>query len=151
EYGAFFDNTIANSGLDLGSQFLFMIIAVVVVARGVQKGIQIASKIMMPALFIAFSILIIRSLTLVYVMDALAFFLYPDVSNMASVTILYALGHSFCSISVGVSLMVTSSSYLSQPEDLPISAFLVVTMYIVIAFLGGLAIFPAAVAFGLEP
>src|SRR5699024_8971721 len=51
EYGAFFDNTIANSGLALGSQFLFMIIAIVVVARGVQKGIEKASKIMMPALF----------------------------------------------------------------------------------------------------
>lgn len=151
EYGAFFDNTIANSGLALGSQFLFMIIAIVVVARGVQKGIEKASKIMMPALFIAFIILIIRSLTLDNVMEGLTFFLYPDFSNMDSETILYALGQSFFSISVGVSVMVTYSSYLSKQEDLPKSAFTIVTMNILISFLAGLAIFPAVFAFGLEP
>src|SRR5690625_520331 len=151
EYGAFFDNTIANSGLALGSQFLFMIIAIVVVARGVQKGIEKASKIMMPALFIAFIILIIRSLTLDNVMEGLTFFLYPDFSNMDSETILYALGQSFFSISVGVSVMVTYSSYLSKQEDLPKSAFTIVLMNILISLLAGLAIFPAVFSFGFEP
>src|SRR5699024_10696623 len=115
------------------------------------KGIEKASKIRMPALFIAFIILIIRSLTLDNVMEGLTFFLYPDFSNMDSETILYALGQSFFSISVGVSVMVTYSSYLSKQEDLPKSAFTIVTMNILISFLAGLAIFPAVFAFGLEP
>src|SRR5699024_9596575 len=58
---------------------------------------------------------------------------------------------SFFSISVGVSVMVTYSSYLSKQEDLPKSAFTIVTMNILISFLAGLAIFPAVFAFGLEP
>src|SRR5699024_672894 len=53
--------------------------------------------------------------------------------------------------SVGVSVMVTYSSYLSKQEDLPKSAFTIVTMNILISFLAGLAIFPAVFAFGLEP
>src|SRR5699024_11661458 len=112
-----------------------------------QKGIEIASKIMMPALFIAFIIIIIRSLTLDNVMEGLTFFLYPDLSNMDPETILYALGQSFFSISVGVSVMVTSSSYLSKQEDLPKSAFTIVTMNILISFLAGIAIFLAVCAF----
>src|SRR5699024_1088352 len=118
EYGAFFDNTIANSGLALVSQFLFMSIAIGVDACGGQKVIEKASKIMMPALFIAFIILIIRSRTLDNVMEGLTFFLYPVFSHMDSETILYSLVLSFFSISVGVSLMVIYSSFLSYLYDI---------------------------------
>src|SRR5699024_12370632 len=111
------------------SQFLFMIIAIVVVARGVQKGIEKASKIMMPALFIAFIILIFRSLTLDHVMEGLTIFLYPDFSNMYSETILYALGQSFFSISVGLLFMVSYSCYFYKHEYLLISAFILFLMY----------------------
>src|SRR5690625_5278728 len=128
-----------------------MLVTTVIVSKGIQKGIEKASKIMMPALFIAFIILIIRSLTLDNVMEGLTFFLYPDFSNMDSETILYALGQSFFSISVGVSVMVTYSSYLSKQEDLPKSAFTVVMMNILISLLAGLAIFPAVFSFGFEP
>src|SRR5699024_1584516 len=151
EYGAFFDNTIANSGLALGSQFLFMIIAIVVVARGVQKGIEKASKIMMPALFIAFIILIIRSLTLDNVMEGLTFFLYTDFSNMDSETILYALGQSFFYICISVAVKVIYSSYLSEKENLMKSDITIVTITILISFLAGLVIVPAVFALYLEP
>src|SRR5690625_4082371 len=106
---------------------------------------------MMSALFIAFIILIIRSLTLDNVSEGISFFLYPDFSNLNSKTILFALGQSFFSISVGVSVMVTYSSYLSKQEDLPKSAFTVVLMNILISLLAGLAIFPAVFSFGFEP
>src|SRR5699024_5522282 len=101
-------------------------------ARGIQNGIERVSKFMMPALFIAFIILIIRSLTLDNISEGISFFLYPDFSSLNSKTILFALGQSFFSISVGVSVMVTYSSYLSKQEDLPKSAFTVVMMNILI-------------------
>lgn len=151
QYGELFDNIIANSTLTVGSQLLFMIITIFVVAKGIQKGIERASKIMMPALFIAFVILIIRSLTLDNIGEGLSFFLKPDFSELTSKTILFALGQSFFSISVGVSVMVTYSSYLSKREDLPKSAFTVVMMNVLISLLAGLAIFPAVFSFGFEP
>src|SRR5699024_8126622 len=113
----------------------FMLITILVVAKGVQQGIERASKIMMPALFIAFIILIIRSLTLDNVSEGLNFFLYPDFSNLNSKTILFALGQSFFSISVGVSVMMTYSSYLSKQENLPKSALTIVLMNIFISVL----------------
>src|SRR5690625_1114976 len=151
EYGALFNEFIADPTSAIISQFIFMAITIVVVAKGVQKGIERAGKIMMPTLFIAFIILIVRSLTLDNVSEGLHFFLYPDFSNLNSKTILFALGQSFFSISVGVSVMVTYSSYLSKKEDLPKSAFTIVMMNIFISLLAGLAIFPAVFSFGLEP
>lgn len=150
-YGDLFDQITANPGLVIGSQLLFMVITIAVVANGIQKGIERASKVMMPALFIAFVILIIRSLTLDNISEGLAFILYPDFSKLTSETVLFALGQSFFSISVGVSVMVTYSSYLSKKEDLTKSAFTIVMMNILISLLAGLAIFPAVFAFGVEP
>lgn len=150
-YGNLFNSLIANPSLAVFSQFAFMAITILVVAKGVKNGIEKASKIMMPALFIAFIILIIRSLTLDNVGEGLAFFLYPDFSNLNSKTILFALGQSFFSISVGVSVMVTYSSYLSKKEDLPKSALTIVLMNVFISLLAGLAIFPAVFSFGFEP
>src|SRR5699024_6903005 len=102
-------------------------------AKGMQNGIERVSKIMMPALFIAFIILIIRSLTLENISEGIYFFLYPDFSSLDCKTILFALGQSFFSISVGVSVMVTYSSYLSKKEDLQKSAFTIVMMNILIS------------------
>lgn len=150
-YGDLFNHFIANPAFAISAQFLFMAITIIVVAKGIQKGIEKTSKIMMPALFIAFIILIIRSLTLSNIGEGLAFFLYPDFSNLSSKTILFALGQSFFSISVGVSVMVTYSSYLSKNEDLPKSAFTIVMMNIFISILAGLAIFPAVFSFNFEP
>src|SRR5699024_12599058 len=105
-----------------------MLITIFVIAKGVQNGIERASKIMMPALFIAFIILIVRSLTLDQIGEGLHFFLYPEFSNLNSKTILFALVQSFFSISVGVSVMVTYSSYLSKHENLPIAVLTIVVM-----------------------
>src|SRR5690625_4884272 len=151
QYDVLFNDFIADPFFAIFAQFLFMVITIIVVAKGVQKGIERAGKIMMPALFIAFIVLIIRSLTLDNVGEGLAFFLYPDFSSLNSKTILFALGQSFFSISVGVSVMVTYSSYSSKKEDLTKSAFTIVMTNIVISLLAGLAIFLAVFSFGFEP
>src|SRR5699024_7493786 len=103
EYGALFDNLIASPAYVLLEHFFFMSLTILVVSRGIQSVIERASIIMMLALFIAFIILIVRSLTLDNIGEGLTFFLYPDFSSLTSNGILFALGQSFFSISVGVS------------------------------------------------
>ncbi|TCP28954.1 NSS family neurotransmitter:Na+ symporter [Scopulibacillus darangshiensis] len=151
DYGKLFNDLIADPAVAVGGQLLFMLITVFVVAQGIKKGIERASQVMMPALFIAFIILIVRSLTLSEVGKGIEFFLYPDFSGLDSKTILFALGQSFFALSVGISVMVTYSSYLSKNESLPKSATLIVIMNVVISLLAGLAIFPAVFSFGFEP
>lgn len=150
EYAQVFGSTISNPFISIFAQFLFIILTILVVARGVEKGIEQASKIMMPALFILFIILVIRAVTLDNAVEGIAFLLQPDFSKVTSQTILEAMGQSFFTLSVGVSVMVTYSSYLPKSQSLPRSAFSIVVMNIFIVLLAGLAIFPAVFAFDLE-
>ncbi len=150
EYAQVFGSTISNPFVSVFAQFLFIILTILVVARGVEKGIEQASKIMMPALFILFIILVIRAVTLDGAVEGITFLLQPDFSKVTSQTILEAMGQSFFTLSVGVSVMVTYSSYLPKSQSLPRSAFSIVAMNIFIVLLAGLAIFPAVFAFDLE-
>ncbi|MBY0090056.1 sodium-dependent transporter [Priestia aryabhattai] len=151
DYGSLFNSTIANPTRAVISQFVFLLLTIVVVARGIQNGIEKANKILMPALFILFIIIIIRSLTLDGAMEGVSFFLYPDFSKLTSQTILFAMGQAFFSLSVGVSVMVTYSSYLSKQQNLPKSAISISALNILISLLAGLAIFPAVFSMGVKP
>ncbi|RXT06386.1 sodium-dependent transporter [Ammoniphilus sp. CFH 90114] len=150
-YEQLFGRVISSPVEALGAQFVFIFITCIVVARGVQQGIEKTSKYMMPALFILFIILIFRSLTLEGAWKGITFFLYPDFSKITAEAILYALGQSFFSLSIGASVMVTYSSYLSKKESLTRSATSIVGLNLFISLLAGLAIFPAVFSLNLEP
>lgn len=130
---------------------LFLIINMTVVSFGIQDGIEKASKILMPLLFIFFIVLVIRAVTFEGAMEGIRFFLEPDFSKLNQENILYALGQSFFSLAVGISVMVTYSSYLGKDVSLPVSAGSVSIMNIFVSLFAGLAIFPVVFAFGLEP
>ncbi|MGG1660231.1 sodium-dependent transporter [Brevibacillus sp. NRS-1366] len=150
-YDKLFGDVIADPVGAVVAQLIFMLITAWVVARGVQSGIESANKYMMPALFILFVILMIRSLTLDGAMEGVAFFLSPDFSKLDAKSILYAMGQSFFSLSVGVSVMVTYSSYLAKNESLVRSAGSIVSLNLFVSLFAGLAIFPAVFSLGVEP
>ncbi|OLN21142.1 hypothetical protein BTO30_16530 [Domibacillus antri] len=149
--GALFGAVTGNPWLTLGGHALFMLLNIIIIAAGVQNGIERASKYMMPLLFIFFIILVIRSLTLDGAMEGVQFFLQPDFSKITGESVLYALGQSFFSLAVGFSCMVTYSSYLNKDVSIPASAGSVALMNIFVSVLAGLAIFPVVFAFGFEP
>ncbi|WP_226527364.1 sodium-dependent transporter [Metabacillus niabensis] len=151
EYGELFGASISDPILTVVAQLIFLLITSYVVSKGVSNGIEKASKFMMPALFILFIFIIIRSVTLDGAMEGIIFFLKPDFAKVTSETVLYAMGQSFFALSVGVSVMVTYSSYLSKNENLPQSAISIVGLNLLVALLAGLAIFPAVFSFGLAP
>ncbi|RLL40377.1 sodium-dependent transporter [Oceanobacillus piezotolerans] len=130
---------------------LVMLINIVVVSLGIQNGIEKASKVLMPLLFIFFIVLVIRAVTFEGAMEGVRFFLQPDFSKLNAENILYALGQSFFLLAVGISVMVTYSSYLSKDVSIPFAAGSVSIMNIIVTLLAGLAIFPVVFAFGLEP
>ncbi|WP_156291732.1 sodium-dependent transporter [Oceanobacillus salinisoli] len=130
---------------------LFLLINIIVVSFGIQDGIEKASKVLMPLLFIFFIVLVIRSVTFEGAMEGIRFFLEPDFTKLNAENVLYALGQSFFSLAVGISVMVTYSSYLGKDVSLPAAAGSVSMMNIFVSLLAGLAIFPVVFAFGLEP
>ncbi|SFE95013.1 sodium-dependent transporter [Alteribacillus iranensis] len=150
-YETLFSSIISNPWEVGLAHVTFMLITILVVQGGIQKGIERVSSIMMPALFVIFIILVIRSLTLEGAAEGISFFLRPDFSAINRETILYALGQAFFSLSLGVSIMVTYSSYLDKRENLIRSATSIVGLSVLISLLSGLAIFPGVFAFNLEP
>ncbi|QFT88576.1 Sodium:neurotransmitter symporter family protein [Bacillus sp. THAF10] len=151
EYTGLFEQTIANPSQALIAQIIFLGITIWVVQAGVQSGIEKASKILMPLLFVIFIVLLARSLTLEGASEGILYFLKPDPSLITPNTFLMALGQALFSLSVGISIMVTYSSYLEKGEDLVKSAGSVVSLNIIISLLSGLVIFPAVFALGLQP
>lgn len=150
DHAALFVSIISNSWIALGAQALFILLNILIVSRGVQKGIEKASKIMMPLLFIIFLIIIARSLTLPNAMSGVTYFLKPDFSKITSSGILFALGQSFFALSIGVTAMLTYASYLDKRTNLVQSGISVVLMNIAVSIMAGLAIFPAMSSFGME-
>lgn len=150
-YKGMFEGIIADPLLAIGAQVIFMVLTIVVVARGVQNGIEKTSKYMMPALFLLFLVLIVRAITLPNAMKGVSFFLSPDFTKINGKSILEAMGQSFFSLSVGASVMVTYSSYLDKKESLTRSAVSIVGLCLMISLMAGFAIFPAVFATGIEP
>jgi NSS family neurotransmitter:Na+ symporter len=149
--GKYFGAFIGDAKEVIIYQVLFMIITILIVAGGIGAGIERACKIMMPALFIILIILIVRAVTLPGAEKGIEFYLKPDFSKINAKTILAALGQVFFSLSLGMGCMITYGSYFKREENLPNSALAVVSMDTLIAFLAGLAIFPAVFALGGEP
>lgn len=150
DHTALFTSIISNPWIALGAQALFILLNIIIVSRGVQNGIEKASKIMMPLLFIIFIIIIIRSLTLPNAMAGVTYFLKPDFSKITTSGILFALGQSFFALSIGVTAMLTYASYLNKKTDMVQSGISVVLMNIAVSIMAGLAIFPAMSSFGME-
>nr|WP_106784620.1 sodium-dependent transporter [Lysinibacillus timonensis] len=149
--GDFFNQVIGTPWITLVGLALFTIANVIVIALGVQNGIEKANKFMMPLLFVLFIILVIRALTLEGAAEGLKFFLWPDFTKTTGESLLYALGQSFFALAVGFSCLVTYSSYLKKDVSLPQSAGSVVALNIFVSLLAGLAIFPVVFTFDMEP
>lgn len=149
---ATFNNFIQDPGPVLGCHLLFMLITIRIVMGGVQHGIERAAKILMPVLFVLLLLLVVRSLTLPGASAGLSFYLKPDFGMLDVNVILKAVSHAFFSLSLGMGAIITFGSYLSPKQNLVSSAVWVSCADFLIAFLAGLAIFPAIFSVpGLEP
>jgi neurotransmitter:Na+ symporter, NSS family len=146
-----FATIIANPWEVIIAQGAFIFINIIIVRAGIKGGIEIASKWMMPTLFLFFILLCIRSLTLDGAMEGVKFMFVPDWNYLNFETLLMALGQAFFSLSVGVTCMITYASYLSRKEKIVSSAFNVAWMNILVSLLAGLVIFPAVFALGYTP
>ena len=122
-----------------------------IIASGVEKGIERASKVMMPALFFILIALCIRSVTLPGMEEGLAFFLEPDFSKITSSVVLSAMGQTFFSMSIGMGCLITYSSYFGKDTNLQATAFQVIVLNTLVAVLAGIMVFPAVFSFGIEP
>lgn len=129
----------------------FLGLTALVVLGGVQRGIEMMSRRLMPLLFILMLLLIARGITLPGAWEGVIFLLRPDFSAFSFNTLLAALGLAFFSLSLGMGAMVTYGAYLKADSDLPGAAAWVVALTLFVCLLGGLLVVPPAFALGIGP
>ena len=130
---------------------LFALLTHIVIALGVQKGIERSSKLLMPVLFVMLIVLAIRSIMMPNGVEGLRFFFSPDFSKVTGKTFLDAMGQAFFSLSIGLGCMITYSSYFNDRTNLQKTAFNVIALDTLVAVLSGMVIFPAVFSVGIEP
>lgn len=147
----FFAEFVAGPWQPLICFLLFLGTATVIVALGVLKGIERFSKYAIPVLFLIIVLLIIYSVSLPGAKEGVYYMIRPDFSKITSKTFVYALGQSFYSLSLGMGIIITYSSYVRKDENLMASAAGTAISDILFAFMAGMAIMPAVFSAGMKP
>lgn len=129
----------------------FVLITHLVVAMGVNKGIERVSKLLMPLLLLILVILVIASCMLPGSVAGVEFLLKPDFSKVTGDVFLDALGQAFFSLSLGTACLCTYASYFKPDTNLLKSSVQIALLDSGIAILAGLMIFPAAFSVGIQP
>lgn len=122
-----------------------------VIIHGVRNGIERASKILMPLLFVLLLFIVVASCMLPGASAGIDFLFKPDFSKMTSDVFLGALGQSFYSLSIAMGCICTYASYFSRQTNLSNSAVQIGLIDSMVAILAGLMIFPAAASVGVRP
>lgn len=122
-----------------------------IIIHGVRNGIEKASKLMMPTLFVLLLVIVVASCMLPGASKGIDFLLKPDFSKVNSDVFLGALGQCFYSLSIGMGCLCTYASYFSRHTNITTSAIQIGLIDLMVAILAGLMIFPAAFSVGISP
>lgn len=128
-----------------------VIINAAIMLGGVQKGLERASRIMMPALGVLLLLLVGNSVLLPGFAQGCEFFFLPDFSKVTGRTFITAMGQAFFSLSVAMGIMLAYGSYLGDNTKIGKTAMSIAGLDTLIAILAGVVIFPACYSYGIDP
>lgn len=150
EIGEIFDNLLRNPGQLMAMHTLFMALTVIVVAMGVQSGLERAVKFLMPALFILLLLMVGYAMSTDGFEEGVYYLFYPDWSKLSGEGFLAALGQAFFSLSLGMGAIMVYGSYLPDDASIANTSVTIALADTLVAIMAGLAIFPLVFAYGLE-
>jgi neurotransmitter:Na+ symporter, NSS family len=148
---ALFGAMLANPEALLAWHTIFMVMTAMVVARGVQSGLERAVTVLMPALVVLLIVLVGYAMAQGDFLAGMRFMLYPDFSALSANAVLLAMGQAFFTLSLGMGAIMVYGSYLSSDASVVKTSAAVVASDTAVALLAGLAIFPILLAAGLSP
>lgn len=130
---------------------IFLICNYIILIGGVTKGIERASNILMPLLFLLLLAFCINSFFLPGFSQGMSYLFSPDFSQITPSIILGALGQAFFSLSLGLGCMMTYASYFSNRNKIIPTALTTASLDSLVAILAGIIIFPAVFTFNITP
>lgn len=151
----FFGQMLTSIPIQSYGMFAALLATLVICLGGVQKVIEKSIKIMMGGLFALLLILVINSLSLKGASEGVAFFLKPDISDFAGENFLKtlhaAMAQAFFTLSLGIGSIAICGSYINKERSLFQEGLWIIFLDTTVAISSGLIIFPACMAFGVEP
>ncbi|MBC7370325.1 MAG: sodium-dependent transporter [Bdellovibrionaceae bacterium] len=133
-----------NGGLQWALASVHVLLVIIVVAKGVQEGLEKWISYMMPLFVTLVFILVIRSTSLPSAPEVLRFLFYPDFSKLTYSSMIHAIGHIFFTLSVGLGTMVTFGSYMKDQDHIPTAGFRVTLVDTGISLVAVMLVFPIA-------
>jgi len=127
---------------------LFLVMTMVVVARGLKAGFEPVVRNVVPALFLLLLVLLVYAATLPGFKDAAATLFLPDWEALSGSSVLMAMGHAFFSLALGFGGLLMYGAFL--PDDAPISKIstTVIVLDVVAGLMGGMLVY--AILFAAE-
>ncbi|MBQ2331158.1 MAG: sodium-dependent transporter, partial [Bacteroidales bacterium] len=129
----------------------FLAISCLIVAGGVKSGIEKFSKYSIPVLFLMIVTMAVFSLSLPGAGEGVRYLIRPDFSKLTASAVAAAVGQGFFSLSLGMGIVITYSSYVKPSENLVASGTGTAIADLLFALLAGFAVMPAVFAAGIEP
>ena len=129
---------------------LFMLATMLIVARGINNGLERAVRFLMPSLFVLLMLLVAYAMTTGSYDKGVSFLFTPDFSKLTANGVLTAMGHAFFTLSLGMGAIMVYGSYLPKDVSITKTVFLIAGTDTAVALLAGIAIFPIVFASGLE-
>lgn len=139
---------------------IFLLVVAFIIFRGVNKGIESFSKVLMPILLLLVVGISIFSVTIDYTdasgvtrtgLDGFKIYVIPDLKGLTVkgfFTILVdAMGQLFFSLSVAMGIMIAYGSYVKDDANLGKSINQIEIFDTIVAFLAGVMIIPAVYTF----
>lgn len=130
---------------------IFLGINFVVLRRGIERGIEKISNILMPFLFLILLVFCVNSMFMSGASRGLGFLFAPDFSQITPRVVIGAMGQAFFSLSLGLTCLLTYASYFSDGTPLLKSAVITAILDMLVAVMAGVMIFPAVFSYGMEP
>ncbi len=144
---SYFTDMLSQPWVLLIGQTIYTFINVIILMRGVQKGVERVCTILMPILVVLAIAISVYSVTLPGAIEGVKYFLIPDFSNFSISSVLAAMGQMFYSLSLAMGIMVAYGSYLPKDSSLEKNVGKIELFDTFIAVIAGLMIIPAVFAF----
>ena len=140
-------NEFASSYQPLLFHFIAIMFAAIVILRGVTKGIEKITKLMVPALLIILLILFVRAVTLPNAIEGIKYFFTPDINIILDYKVwLNALTQNAWDTGAGWGLILAYAVYMKKKEDISLNAALIGFGNNTVSLLAGITIFSTVFA-----
>lgn len=151
EYDTIFKTFVSSPDRCLLWTLLFLVLNFLVLSRGIKNGIERLSNVMMPLLFLLLIVFCVNSLLLPDSDDGMDFLFNIDFYELGWKGVVDAMGQAFMSLSLGVTCLITYSSYFKEDTRLMKDAVTISALDTLVAILAGIVIFPAVFSFDMQP